>query len=144
LDSFKEDITELRNFKLKHGLDEMVVHFYESNMDNNPYWIYVSDALETLVRGTKLSYMLFGSDYETGMYPLITTNSLYLIEMKNDGNDCLDKIEYYKKRVLQIKNKLSFTSFTEKAPKEIVELEKQKLKDFEKRWELASIGYTFV
>lgn len=144
MDAFKEDIIELRNFKSKHKLKEMIVHFHESNMDNNPCWMYIADAMEKLIIGSKLSYMLGGSDFETDLFPLITTNSLYLIELKNDGSESLKQIEYYKKRVLEIKGKLASKNFLEKAPVDIIELEKKRLSDFEKRWERASIGYMFT
>lgn len=144
MDNFQEDIIELRNFKSKHGLKEMVVHIHESNIDNTLSWIYIAHYMEKLIIGSKLSYTICENDFETGLYPLITTNSLYLIELENDGSDCLKQIEYYKKRVTEIKNKLAFKNFSGKAPVEIVELEKKRLSDFEKRWERASIGYMFI
>ena len=144
MDYFKEDIIELRNFKSKYKLKKMVVHFHESNMDNLPYWKYVYNSMEMLIIGSELSYMLGADDYEIDLFPLVTTNSLYLIELKNDGSESLKQIEYFKKRVLEIKGKLASKNFTEKAPANIIELENKRLLDFEKRWERASIGYMFT
>jgi valyl-tRNA synthetase len=142
MDALKEDITEIRNFKQRHNLKNMVVHLYESNMDNK-WCFHVADAIEKLIPGCSVSYMIGKYDHELGLYPLITTNSLYLIELKNDGNEILKTIEYFKKRVFDIKKKLS-SNFSGNAPKEIVELEKKKLFDFESRWEKASIGYMYI
>ena len=144
MDGYKEDITQLRNFKSAHSLKRMVVHFHEKNMDVTPDWIYVANSIEKLIVGCELSYMLGDSDFEVGLYPLVTTNSLYLIEYKNDGEDCLRQIEYYKRRVTEIKNKLSSKNFIEKASDLAVDLERKKLIDFNRRWELATIGYMFV
>lgn len=144
MDAFQEDIIELRNFKSKHQLKEMIVHFHESNMHNSPYWMCVAYAMEKLIIGSKLSYMLGDSDFENDLFPVVTKNSLYLIELKNDGSESLKQIEYYKKRVLEIKGKLASKNFSEKAPSDIIELEKKRLSDFEKRWERASIGYMFT
>ena len=99
----------------------------------------------TLVKLSKEDPDMFGSsDFENDLFPLVTTNSLYLIELKNDGSESLKQIEYYKKRVLEIKGKLASKNFLEKAPADIIELEKKRLSDFEKRWERASIGYMFT
>lgn len=142
-EAFQEDINELKAFKVKHQLKEMVVHIHELTMAN-PYWAYVSDAMEKLIPGVKQSYMIGDGDFETGMFPLVTNHSLYLIELENNGEESLKQIEYYKKRVLETKGKLSSTKFLEKAPVEIVALEKKRLSDFEGRWERASIGYMFI
>lgn len=140
MDSFQEDIIELKSFKQKHNLKEMIVHQHESNM-NNPQWMMVGLLLEKLIPGAKLSYVVFDIDVIGGLYPIITNHSLYFIEMDSDGSECLLQIEYYKKRVSDIKRKLASKEFTEKAPVGVVEIERTRLRDFEKRWEMATIGY---
>lgn len=144
MDFFQEDIIELRNFKQLHNLKDMNVYCYSDNMNNMPYFIYSVSAMEKLIRGVNLLSMLFLGDCIHGLYPLITTNSLYLIELENEGSDCINKIEYYSKRIAGIKNKLSSKNFAEKAPADIVNLERKRLADFENILNWACIGYTFV
>lgn len=142
--SFQEDIIELRNFKAKYKLKKMVVHFHEANLYNGDCWIYMAYFMEKLINGCILSYIIYDDDFERDLFPLVTKESIYLIELENDGSDSLKQIEYYKKRVLEIKGKLSSKFFLDKAPAHIIEIERKRLLDFEKRWELASLGYMFV
>lgn len=149
MDSFQQDIIDLKSFKQKHNLKEMVVHFHESCMDYNTkdsciHFIMTASFMEKLIQGSKISYMIFSDEFHTGLFPLVTSDSLYLIELENDGSDCLNQIGHYKKRCEDIKRKLESKSFIERAPIDIIDMEKKKLHDFEKRWERASIGFTYV
>lgn len=132
--SLQEDIIALRNFKQKHNLEILVVHPY--TLDEYPLVF-----MEKLIRGCVLSYQL--GDYASGMFPIITDNNLYLVEHPTDGEEVLEMIDHYKSKVESISKKLN-TSFADKAPKDVVDLERKKLKDFNQKWEWATIGYLYV
>jgi len=147
MDSFQEDIIEIRNLKSKYGLKEMNIYFHEYNINTSPpiineFWSMPS-LIQKLIRGVNVGYISI-DEHREGLLPLITNNALYLIDLKNDGSDCLKQIQHYKQRVFQIKNKLNNVDFCQNAPSEIIALEQKKLSDFENRWERACIGYMYV
>ena len=140
--AFQQDIIELRNFKQKNNLKKMVVHFYEPPFTID--FFRVALLLEKLIPNAELSYNIYNEYLLSGLYPLITEHSMYLIEFENNGDEVLKQIEHYKKRVTEISNKLESKKFIEKATADIIELERKKLLDFNRKWELSTIGYMYV
>lgn len=143
-DIMKEDTTELRNIKSKLGLKKLIIHQYIDNFNNFNFGIGMGFFIEKLVPNSEISYIIYPNDLLYELTPVITTNSLYFIEHKTNVEDCLKEIIRCKKQVESLELKLSNENFIKNAPQLTIDFEIKKLDDFKKRWEKASIAYSFI
>lgn len=153
-DRLKVIIDGIKSFKSKYKIKKCRIHPFESFLLDETYskdilsirtyvGIGILQLLEKVLKD-EVGYMIY-DNYITNFYPLILAGELFFVEtdviIDNYDEEIMKDIIHYKKGVEQIKNKLSNPNFLLKANKEIIELEKKKLIDFDRTWELSSIAY---
>lgn len=130
-----EMITELRGFESRFQTKIIRLHHYWSN-DHN-----LEMASESFIpKLLKADIGLYMDDTPTQLYPYPIKDQMFFLECSKEIPNYQDFIMMSliqsKRGHDQTMGKLGNQKFLEKAPEEIILMEKQKLEDFGFRWEL--------
>jgi hypothetical protein len=134
-DIFCSIITELRGFESRFSTKIESIHNYW----RNHFMIekLLDDCSEKMLKAKCGLYM---DDSLTSLYPYIIHNQMFFLKCSkviNNYNDfILNNIQSSKKGLEITKTKLSNPKFIEKAPEEILNIERKKEIDFGYKWEL--------
>jgi len=130
-----EMITELRGFESRFQTKITRLHHYWSNDYN------LETASESFIpKLLKADIGIYMDDCLTDLYPYPIKDQMFFLEcskpIPNYQDFILTSLSSSKKGFEMTKGKLGNQKFLEKAPEEIILMEKQKMEDFGFRWEL--------
>jgi Valyl tRNA synthetase tRNA binding arm len=139
--------TELRNFESKFSTKIECIHNFYTN-----HWVIETNLpyiAKVMLKSDTGEYYIDDGIYRieqmNGLYPFVISNQMFLLKCSKPipkyDEFILTSLIGSKKGISISKGKLENSSFMEKAPQEIIDLEKKKLEDFGFKWELWTKAY---